>query len=75
MVLRQQKIVIDNSRNMKAAWGKGALVYLSILSSGCAAYTMNLLMSDVSKLFPVNYVVSNAVILSKFIKRQLSLFQ
>jgi hypothetical protein len=62
-------VMTDNARNMKAAWDILKQKYPNLITAGCSAHGINLLLCDIMKLKTMQQLTTKAKELVKYIKR------
>lgn len=66
-------VVTDNASNMRSATEQVQIRRPNVVSGGCAAHVLNLLMQDVSRFDAVKAVVTRAVAVTRFVRDHLAL--
>ncbi|KAF4128508.1 hypothetical protein GN958_ATG22289 [Phytophthora infestans] len=66
-------VVTDNASNMRSATEQVQIRRPNVVSGGCAAHVLNLLMQDVSRFDAVKAVVTRAVAVTRFVREHLAL--
>jgi hypothetical protein len=67
-------VVTDNAKNMRSATNQVQSRRPNVISGGCSAHVLNLLMQDISHYPVVKAVLSRAVTVTRFVRDHLALY-
>lgn len=62
-------VTTDNASNMRASWPELEKRYPGLLTLGCAAHTVNLLVEDILKLSELNTTLNTAIYVIRYFKK------
>ncbi|POM79815.1 Hypothetical protein PHPALM_2429, partial [Phytophthora palmivora] len=67
-------VVTDNAKNMKSASNHVQTRHPNVISGGCSAHVLNLLMQDVGRFPVIKAVLARAVVVTRFVRDHLALY-